>query len=343
MSSRVCAAVFLALLLNPAVRGDEGVLRFLPSDTKVVLTIRAPLLGESEKKRGLEVIRQLYLSQLAPELKKLDQLPIADVTSVVIAQPRAGMLGGTMVLRGKVDGKLMDRQLLAAAKESRGQLTFESVGSPVVRVFRRRLNDEQLVALFPLLDTIPAVARKLVAPQSVYVAALDEKTLLVSSNPTSVLRAVRARAATSQPRTSEELTALFRKQDPKDVASFVMMDDALLPAIALIVDEATRETFDQFEHITTRVQPGKTVRITLTATGKSSDLGATLAKTAEQTLANIRKELPKRIKDEGQRKALEALFRSFRVSRKDAVVTLAGEISEADVRNLLRELRKEEP
>jgi hypothetical protein len=338
MSHRVLAGLLVALLTGGAVRADETVLRYLPSETKLVLTVRVPLLGEPERKQGLDAVRRLYLSQLAPELKKEDQqLPLSDVTSVVIAQPHAGTLGGVVVVRGKVDVKLMDRQLSAVVKGSKGQLSVEAVGRPAVRVYRRRLNEEQMLELFPLLETIPAVARKLVAPQNVYVAALDDRTLFIATNGTAMQRAVRARPATTRPRTSTELTALFRKQDTKELASFVMMDDALLPAIALIVDESTRETFEQFEHLTATVRPGKVVHFTLTAKGKSNEQGEALAKKADQTIASIRKGLPKGVKDEGQRKALDELFRSFKVSRKDAVVTLTAQISETDVRKLLRQ------
>jgi hypothetical protein len=335
-SARGILLLFVVLLAGPA-RADEAVLRFLPSDTRLVLTVRVPLLGEAERKQGLEAVQKLYLGQLAPELKQADkELPIRDVTSIVIAQPHAGTLGGVIVMRGKVDGKMLDRQLGAARKASKGQLTVEAVGRPAVRVWRRRLSEAQMVELFPLLDTIPPVARKLLAPQNVYVAALDERTLLVTTTGTNMLRAVRSRPATTRPRTSTELTALLRKQDPKELASFVMMDDALFPAIALIVDESTRETFEQFEHLTVGVRPGKTVQVTLTAKGKSTEQGEALAKKAEQTLAGIRKGLPQGVKNEGQRKALDELFRSFKVSRKDAVVTLTGQIGEADVQKLLR-------
>jgi hypothetical protein len=336
MSFRVLAGLLFAVLLGSPASAADDVLRFLPSDTRLVLTIRPPLLGESEKKKGLEVIRQLYLTQLAPELKKVDTLPISDVTSVVIAQPHAGTLGGVVVLSGKIDRTLMEKQLRAAAKESDGDLTIETVGSPAVAVYRRRLNDKQLLELFPALEMIPKLARKLVAPREVYAAALDDRTLFVSTTRVPMIRAIRARPAMTKPRTSDELTALLRKQNDKDVASFVMGEDALLPALALIVDQHTRETFEQFEHITTRVQPGKTVRITLVVAGKSDDLGATLAKTAEVTVANIRKVLPRQVKDEDQRKALDELFKSFRVSRKGATVTMTGQLSEADVQKLLR-------
>src|SRR5947209_5844891 len=117
MPSRLPAGFLFALLLGSPARADD-VLRYLPSDTKGVLTIRPPQLGEDEKKKGAEVVRRLYLSQLAPELKKPGQVPISDVTSVVIAQPFAGTLGGVMVLSGKIDAKLMDRQLRGVAKEN---------------------------------------------------------------------------------------------------------------------------------------------------------------------------------------------------------------------------------
>ncbi len=327
--------VLLLIALVPAsVRGDDAVLRFLPSDTKVVLTIHVPSLGDSEKKHGTEVIRRLYLRQLAPELDRDVKLPFSDLTSITIAQPHAGTLTGTIVVRGKVDAGLLYKQLGEAARTSKRQLSVEKMGKPAVAVYRRRLDEARLVELFPMLGVIPPVARKVVAPREVYVAALDGGTLLVSSSPASMRRALAARPAKTPPRTSDELTELLKKQDPKDVASFAMTDDALLPALLLLVDEETKETFEQFTHLTVRVQGGKPVRVTLMANGKSDDLGATLQKKARATLANIRKGLPRAIKDEGRRKALDEMFGSFRVSRKGAVVTLAGQLSEEGVRAL---------
>jgi hypothetical protein len=319
-----------------SARADENHLRYLPSDTKVVLTIHTDVLGDREKKNGDELIRRLYFGKLAPELGGSEDLPITDVRRVVLSWPYAGTLTGVTVVRGKIDRKLFEKQLRSAAKRSRS-LTVEEIGKPAVPVFRRTLDETTWTGPFPQLAMVPAALRKLVAPTEVYVAAVDDETLIISmAGKNQVLRALRARPASSAPRVSDELAKLLRKQDTKDVAAFAMLDDSLNPAVQLVVQDRVKETFEQFDNITARVRGGKEVEILIEVKGKSADLAGELQTKSEEALKKVRENLGKFVPDEKQRDLLDRLLAGFRVSRKDSMVTLAGKLSEEDARKLLQ-------
>jgi hypothetical protein len=325
----------LVMLAAGSACADDGHLRYLPSDTKLVLTIHADVLGQQEKTNGDEPIRRLYFGKLAPELDRSAKLPITEVHRAVLASPYAGTLSGVTVLRGKIDRKLFEKQLRAAAKRSKA-LTVEEMGKPAVPVFRRKLEESLWTDLFPQLAAVPSQLRKLVAPTEVYVAAVDDETLFVSlAGKAQMVRALRARPAGTAPRIADELTRLLRKQDPKDVAAFAMLDDSLNPAVQLVVQEKVKETFEQFEHITARVRRGKDVEIVIEVKGKSSDVTGELATKSHEALKQLRGNLARLVLDEKQRDVVEALLKGFRVSRKATLVTLTGKLSEEHARKLL--------
>jgi hypothetical protein len=323
------------LLSAAAARADNGHLRYLPADTRVVLTIHANALGEQEKKNGDELIRRLYFGKLAPELDGGEPLPITAVRRTVLASSHAGTLSCVILLRGKVDRARLEKQLRQAMKTSKA-LSVEELGKPAVPVFRRKLEPSLWTDLFPQLAAVPLALRRLVAPAEVFVAALDDETLFVSlAGKAQMVRALRARPADTAPRITEELANLLRKQDEKDIAAFAMLDDALNPAVQLVVTDRFKETFEQFEHITARVRGGKEIDITIQAKGKSADLGGELATKAEEALKQLRGNLDRLVPNDKQRPIAGALLKAFRVSRKGAVVTLNARLSEDDARKLL--------
>jgi hypothetical protein len=314
---------------------EESPLRYLPSDTKLVLTIHADVLGEQEKTNGDELIRRLYFGKLAPELDRSSKLPITEVRRAVIASPYAGTLSGVTLLRGKIDRTLLEKQLRSAAKRSKA-LSVEEMGKPAIPVFRRTLEESLWTDLFPQLAGVPPPLRKLVAPTEVYVAAVDGETLFISlAGKAQMVRALRARPAGTAPRIADELTTLLRKQNPKDVAAFALLDDSLNPAVQLVVQERVKETFEAFEHITARVRGGKKVEILIDVKGKSNDLAGELATKSAEALKQLRGNLARLVPNEKQRDIVDALLKGFRVSRKDTVVTLTGKLSEDDARKLL--------
>lgn len=348
MSPRSLASFLaLALLAAPAV-ADDGFLRFLPSDTKVVLIVNVPAMSEQERRTVAELLRQVYAESMVPEVEKFDKLPISDLDQIVIAQPNAGGFGGVVVLRGKVDVKLAESQMRGAAKLSKGALTVEQVGKPAVPVFRRKVEEKTLIKWFPFIENIPSSLgfvnpRKMMLPQDLYAAALDDRTVFISlAGKGNVERALRARPKDAKPRTSEELTKLLKARDSKDIATAVLLEGSLHPGVALLAPQETRETFEQFDHLVVRIQSGKKVGVLFTATGKSKEDAEALEKKAKGAVEAAQKGLEKAVPDKAMREALEGLFKTFKVTRKEAVVTVAGTLSEEDARKLLPKVGKKE-
>jgi hypothetical protein len=248
--------------------------------------------------------------------------------------PYAGSFNGVILVTGKVDRTQFEKQMQKVAKTSTA-LTVERMGKPAIPVYTRRLNDKELLNLIPPLTRVPPAFRKLVAPQEAHVAILDDQTLFTSlSGKKQVDRALRARGSAKW-RVSSELGAILRKNDDRNVTSGVLMDDALHPGLALVADEETRDTFSQFEHMTMRITGGKATTITIEIQSKSSELAPTLAEKSKRALDKLRELLPALVEDREKRTILDALFKSFRISRKGERVTLVGKLTEADTRKLL--------
>ena len=329
------AALLLAAVASPAAPAEETHLRYVPSDTRAVLTIHYPALPPAERGQARDLMDRLYRAHLVPELGKGAKMPISDVSRIVFALPYAGSFNGVVLVRGKIDRKLFERQMQEVGKMT-GALAVERMGKPAAAVYTRRLDQKELVALLPPLAKIPAPFLKLVAPQEAHFAALDDETLFFSlSGKKQVERALRARSGTGGLRVSSELAAVLRKQDPKDYTAGVLVEESLHPGLALIADDATRETFQQFDYITLRIQGKKDVRVTIEIKGKSDDVAPTLEERSKKALEKLREILPKLVANKEKLAALDSLLRSFKVSRKDERVTLVGTLPEALARKLM--------
>jgi hypothetical protein len=333
MRRHLAALLVCSMAIRPSI-AEENHLRYLSSDTRAVLTIHYPSLGEADRSETLELIHRLYRAHLAPELGKDTRLPLSEVRRIVFALPYAGSFNGVILVTGKVDRTQFEKQMQKVAKTSTA-LTVERMGKPAIPVYTRRLNDKELLNLIPPLTRVPPAFRKLVAPQEAHVAILDDQTLFTSlSGKKQVDRALRARGSAKW-RVSSELGAILRKNDDRNVTSGVLMDDALHPGLALVADEETRDTFSQFEHMTMRITGGKATTITIEIQSKSSELAPTLAEKSKRALDKLRELLPALVEDREKRTILDALFKSFRISRKGERVTLVGKLTEADTRKLL--------
>jgi hypothetical protein len=337
MTCRVWSALFALAALAAPARADDGFLRFLPSDSKMVVIVNVPALGDEDQKTVLDLVRRLYSGQMVPELKNLDKLPISELKQVVFAQPHLGGFTGLVILRGKVDAKLLDQQMSEAGKA----ITVEKMGDPKATVYQRSLDEKMFLEIAPDLEKVPAFVRRALVPGQAHLCALDEQTLIVAlGGRAGVERALRARPEKSKPRTPEELTKLLKDRDKKDLATTVLMDGCLHPGVALIVPQETRDAFELFEYVVVRTQGGKTVKSVITATAKSKDDAATLEKTAKAGIDTAQKGLEVAIKDEDKRKILESLLKSFKVSRKDETVTATAQLSDEDARKLVPKGKK---
>jgi hypothetical protein len=327
-------ASLFALCVVSLTNGEESHLKYLPSDTKAVLTIHFPSLGEPEKKEGAELFDQLYRTHLAPELGKDAKLPLTDVKRIVVAMPYAGSFNGVILVTGKIDRAELEKQMRQVAK-SATSLTVTRVGTPAVPVYTRALNEKALLELVPPLEKVPPRFRKLVAPYEAHVAALDGETLMTSlSGRKQIDRALRNRDA-KKLRVSDELAAVLKRQDPKDATVGALTDDSLHPGIALIAKEELRETFNQFDHATMRIIGGKEVQFIVEVQGKTSDLGPVLEAKAKRALDALRELSPTLMPDREKRAVLDDLLKSFRITRKGERVTVAGKVLETEWRKMV--------
>jgi hypothetical protein len=127
-----------------------------------------------------------------------------------------------------------------------------------------------------------------------------------------------------------ELAKQLRVEYKADTTTLILMEDSLHPGIQLIADDDTKETFEQFEHVRFHIRGGKSTEIETVVQGKTADLGPTLEKKAARVLEVIREKLPEVMPDETRREVVDALVKSFRVTRKGEKVTITGTLSAAD-------------
>lgn len=329
MRSSALACLGILTLCSTTFADDEKHLRYLPSDTKVTLTIHFTALDDRERTGMQELFHRLYRAFLVPELGTDTKLPLTDVGRVVVALPYAGSINGVFVLTGKLDRKQLEAQMGKAG------VSVERMGSPAVPVYSRAIDEKALLELVPSLEKVPPRFRKLVAPQEVHVAAVDDQTLFLSlSGKKQIERALRARGSAGL-RVAPELAALLRKQNPADVANNVLLEDSLHPGIALIADEATRETFGQFDHVQLRIHRGKEVRYEVELQAKTKELGPVLERKAKRVLDILREMLPTLYPDKTKRDVVATLLDSFKVSSKDERVLLTGQLTPDQWRTLL--------
>jgi hypothetical protein len=339
MHPRLClAALSLALLAAPA--GAQGYLRYVPSDTRAVFVVNVGNLGGPEKKLSEEFVRKLYTGQFVPELPKLDKIPISDLKQIVVAQRYAGELSGIVLLRGKVDRALMEKQMREAAKKSKGAMVVASLGKPAAPVFSRKVNQKQLVELFPALEQVPPVVRGFVLPAATHAAALDDETVIVSlGGRLEVERALRARPAKSAPRVSDELKKLIEGLDEKDAGGVIFMEGALSDQMKLVAPEEVVEWFSRFDSAVASVKGGKTIKMTATATSKSKTEAEKLEKATDKGVKALLELISKALKEDHQ-KVVKKMLEGVKTTRKDKVVTITGEVGEDDLRKLLPEAKK---
>jgi hypothetical protein len=352
MSSKLALAALCVGLLAGAAR-SEDYRRYLPADTRAAYVFNVSALDDEQKKIGAELVKTLYSTQLVPELKKLDKIPLTDLKEVVIAQPFAGSVNlvnftpsgaaAVILLRGKVDGALLDKQMREAAKLNKGAIKVESLGKPAASVYSRAVDEKVLKEKLPAYELIPAQYRAFLVPKVMHVAALDGETLLVSfMGRPAVERALRARPAKTKPRISDELKKLLDGLDAKDAVSVALTEgsEGLYPGLQLVAPKEILDWFGPVKTTLVQMRTGKSFKLTLTATCKSKDDAEKTEKATAKTAKAMLDALPDGL-SEDQKKVFKALADSLKVSRKDAVVTATGQVSEDDLKKLLEKKEKE--
>jgi hypothetical protein len=345
-----CLLLALAALVAPGRADGEpkvkkqavpaDAFRYLPTDTRAVWVVNVAALGEDGRKRGAELFARLYKTQLAPELKDLDKLPVSDPEWVILAFPYFGDQRGIVLLRGKVDAALLEKQMrAAAAKASPKAVDVRSVGKPPAPVFGRKVDQKELQGLFPALGRpaepafLAQALRMALVPNMVHVSALDEQTLIIStSGPLPIERALRRRPIKSEPVVSAELKQLLGTLNPADAASVVLTEDALAPVLRYYGPQELPDWSSRFEGLVARVEGGQRWRVTLSATCKSEEEAKSFEKdTAKLKEAKLAFEA---LFEKGQRDSFNSLLGSAKTSRKGKVVTVTGELSKDDALKL---------
>jgi hypothetical protein len=345
MSVRLILALLAAGALQATARA-EGYQRYLPADTRAAFVFNVTALDDEQQKAGAEFVRQLYSSQLVPELKKLDRIPISDLKQVVVVQPFLGSVNlfnltpsgaaALVLLRGKVDGALLDKQMREAAKQSNGAIKVESLGKPAASVYSRKVDEKALRAALPPLDQLTAEQRQLAVPRTMRVAALDTETLVVSfMGRPAIERVLRARPAKTKPRVSAEMAKLLAGLDERDAASAALAEgkDGLYPGLQLLAPKEILDWFTPLKNAVAAVRLGKGLKLTLTARGQSDEDAQKLEKVTAAAAKAADEALPDGL-DEQQRQAVKKLRASLKISRKADVVTVTAELSEEEWKKL---------
>jgi hypothetical protein len=190
------------------------------------------------------------------------------------------------------------------------------------------------------------VARGLIVPAYVALAALDDRTLCVSlgtkvGSSRVIERALRCRPEKSDPRTAPELTKILEKGDRKDILTAAVIEDCLHPGLKLIAPEDVQETFLRFDGVSLRVRADKELKVSVQIAAKSKGDAEKLEETAKGVLDRAKKGLEMALPEGEQRKALAALLGAFAVERKDAGVTAEGRLGLEAARTLLPKPGKE--
>ncbi len=341
--------VLAAVLLAAAPAGAADYLRYLPADTRVVATVNVTAQPKKAQEAWKKLGQQLYKVHLTPELSDIEP-PVSDVSSLTVAMPFAGWPGGMIIIRGKVEAKRFTDQMRKCARMSKGTIReIRPTRARPIPIFHRKVSDE--APLLPLPEKLALDVKKYTTGSDIYFAAMDEETFILTVSPpaslltilqppgeTEILRAVSARPKTTRPRISASLLALLKKQDSRAWMSFVVMDNAMYPPLALLKPELN-QVLQRWRHVVGAVREDKDVESKLVATGKDIEEAKELERYARENAEKLVVSMPRLSSVAEQKEVLAELAKSIQVSRKDEVVTVTAKISADRMRILFAAVR----
>jgi hypothetical protein len=345
----------------------ENVARFFPESTKVLVAAYPEASGSVDRPTWNELCVKLYRSHVMPELPSAEPA-VREVRNVFVAMPQAGWPTGLVVIRGKVDGKL----LAAQARECRDKKkTVSEIGPPDDTrppIFRRIVSGSDISVSLPKALTTPTMAAAAAMTESweVCFSAADEETLLLSiapkirqlpfglsglakgmspvnletapwSNEREMLEALKARPRETKPRVAPKLVELLEGRDRRAWIFTIVMDDALAPPWHSVPD--LKETFGRWKHLTAGMRDEEMAELTIVAVGKDIDSAREMEQYADQNRKTLIGMTPTFGPNPEERKTLDELFRSIRVSREGAVVTVTMKIESQKMRRVAKSLQ----
>lgn len=324
----------------PELATDQ--LRFLPKETKVVVTINVAALPREDQAAWQRMGERLYSAHLTPGLDAHEPAAVRDVTTVTIGMPHAGAASGTIIVRGKVDGKLLATQAqkcgLRPAVDGRVPIFHRTVGT----------NSPAL----PLPESLSSGLNSGLLGGDIWFAAVDDETLIVVVPPRELLNplkfllpsaeppgmlamqgAAKAQPKSTPPSISSELQTLLKNLDRRAWLSFVVMDDALQPLIAR-ADADLNETFKRWKHVVATMREDTDSELTIVATGKDIEAAKRMEEDAKANVGMLDSRVVDLTANPTERSALSELFRSIAVTRDETVVTIKMHIAAKKARNI---------
>lgn len=175
--------LWMSLLMSPGVGHAQAkklqFLRYLPEGTTVVVVLNVDNLFKFEKNRAAitQASRQWYADVFVPGVKAIPkELGIARVDRIVIGLPAIGDPQGCLILRGKVNRALFNKQVamspgIRAVQKSKALTVFEMDAKKFPKRKRPKFELpgglEERFLVKPILDKL-------------WFAAIDDSTVFVS-------------------------------------------------------------------------------------------------------------------------------------------------------------------
>lgn len=302
-------------------------LRYLPADTRIVVTINPAALPD-DGKHWRAVGNRLYDAHLTP--RKGGPAALAAVNCITVGMPNTGSSKGTIVVRGKVNRPLLAEQLEANKEWRKG------AGQPPV--YSRSAEVESPMSVGSLA----------LAASTVSLVAVDDDTLLLAIEPgvwtiprwlpdiggfkkavpspgEDRLRNSLKTPAKSTPGLDPMLVKLVENLDPEAWLSFAILGDSLASYQKPAMPDVNA-TFQKFDHLVASMRSAAESELTITATGKDETRAREMETDAKGNAQMLKSVIPALGAVGEQKQVLEELFGSLQVTRHGRVVIVRTRI-----------------
>jgi len=359
MPSRVgLSAIGLLMLAAVTATAAEPVsripgLEFVPEDSGCLVVLNVDNLLAS-RRFNLEALRILgaywFRNNFLDAVPDVKSWPITEVSQVLVAMPGPGALQGFVVIRGKVNAKML-AELMGRQNAS----TPVEVREGLVEVFRRASGAGKISAL----DLF-----QLDLAMDLWFAALDDQTLVISlRNKGDVIRAARIREGKVKPSLNVKMQALVEKIDVKqDVLSGFVLGNSVPANVLALLPFDIRQALEQVDHAMVQVRYGAKNQLLAECHGKLPagaglvirtagyylQMAATQALQARAAYAALVLFMGDQIPVETQLageavKQISNFLGGLRIDQKEKVVRVQASMDSVDPRDLLNLLMRLKP
>lgn len=252
------ALIALACLGWALPAGAAELDRYLPSDTEFVLTVNARQIIDSEliKQYALEAVKAaLRDSEVKKVLEPLGFDPLTDIGSVAIASPGGDDKDkGLLIVHGKFDVAKVTAKADEVAKDTEQLKVLKEGGYRLYEV------------------AIPGQDAK-----TMYVALVDEKTLVVSPGKSYVVGALDMHAGKKESAPRKELKDLVAKVDGRQSVWLVALGSGLGKS-AFAKDDKAKELLEKCESFSTGLTITRDIKVDAHIAARNADSAGDLKK-----------------------------------------------------------------